>query len=103
MCPDFTIDFFQEASSLGDFVARFELCPVPSRPPVAQLGRHLHLGVHLHLPIEAAQKESVPEEAVAPLIHQIHLKRDKSPSAVAVAAAVAVLTISPAKKSQEES
>jgi len=79
----------QAASSLGDFVARFELGSVTS-PPVAEPGRHLHLGI-LHLPAEAAQKESVPEEAVAPpppcTIHQRHLKRHQSPSAVVTAAA----------------
>ena len=82
---------FQAASSLGDFVARFELGSVTSTP-VAEPRRHLHLSI-LHLPAEAAQKESVPEEAVAPpppcTIHQRHLKRHQSPSAVATAAAAA--------------
>jgi len=107
----------QEASSLGDFIAGFELSPLPTRPPVAkgpvfkwqkmalllpslppvaQPGRHLHL----HLTTEAAQEESVSEEAVAAPIHRIQLKRDSAAAVVAAAIAVALLT---PKESQEES
>ena len=115
MCPYVTIDFVQEASSLGDFIARLELGPLPTRPPIAKgpvfKWQKMALllptyppvaqpGRHLHLTTEAAQKESVSEEAVAPPIHRIQLKRDSAAAVVAAAIAVALLT---PKESQEES
>ena len=92
---------FQEAPSLRAFVARFELGPV-APPPVPEPRRHLHLGVHL--PAETAQKEPVPEEAVAPPPPRpVHLNRHQSPSDVVSNATIAVAvgdpTMSPASTS----